>query len=824
MAITHMLPEGEVQPLRGSSANDNWPAAVGAEPRAEFPPELIERKLRSLLNRLTAHNFPSISQQIVDWTNRSATQHDSQSLRKLAQLILQQLTDCGPRPRLCASLCLELIQLSNGLKCEIDGVSHSGGWLFRHLLDRACKEEFQKRVFCEQVEKIADDQVLATAGADGQEDPHTQGEDVTVAERFYAAQKAKRQRLALVQFMGELFKVGMLAQTTLFELIGKLFSNINPPDEKFIECFCCLMMIVGGLLDKERMRQIATYFSRIESLCSDPRFTLRARFMFQNLIEARQNNWVERGANNDTEPAVQPPQTTPSSPPHTVPFDTKNCTTVLKLKDKQKKFFLQCLLEQRRLGFQTRDGSFMMQGWTNVAKRMNKQYNKDFGREWLTDQFNQLRSTYLDATAVLGLPGFKWRKHNVKADSPTWKRLLEANPDKRGDYELLRQIQFKWYSVAEQLFKGTILTPVKLPAAHVKPQIKKLEPAGWDIHVQPPASTSPNQLQDNSTGARGDSNWMDHAEPGARHDTVSIPTSAIPQGQEGLSRPIATAALEKKKEDAIQLNRKHTNFLLQSLLQQRCLGFQTDDGNFQTDVWAHVSECMSKQYGTNFDCEWLKDQFDHLRNTYLDVESLRGLPGFQWRKKRVQADPATWERLLEANPDKRDDYAPLRQKHRLKWYHLAEQVFKGTPLPHRRVEFPVDVKPQSNHLEPAGWDVHVQPPASTSIDQLQDSPTSAQGDCNPTDLSHPGHHPDTRTVAAGGTVQGAEGVSCAITNAITVMAQMFLDQVEPLEYVDFIQVVEKQSNAVVFLALTSTTNPTICKTWLLQKIRQSHFP
>jgi len=67
-------------------------------------------------------------------------------------------------------------------------------------------------------------------------------------------------------------------------------------------------------------------------------------------------------------------------------------------------------------------------------------------------------------------------------------------------------------------------------------------------------------------------------------------------------------------------------------------------------------------------------------------------------------------------------------------------------------------------------------------------------------------------------------VSCAITNAITVMAQMFLDQVEPLEYVDFIQVVEKQSNAVVFLALTSTTNPTICKTWLLQKIRQSHFP
>ncbi|KNZ55368.1 hypothetical protein VP01_26g15 [Puccinia sorghi] len=758
-AITHMLPDGELQPLKGSSVHDNWSAKTEAERRAEFPPELIERKLRSLLNRLTTHNFPSISQQIIHWINSPIPQNDCQSLRKLLQLILQQLNDRGPRPRLCACLCLELIQLSNNLKYTIDGLSLSGGLLFRHLLDRACKEEIQKRVFCEQVEEIADDQALATAETDGQEDPHTQGEDVTVAERFYAAQKAKRQRLALVQFMGELFKVGMLAQTTLFELIGKLFSNINPTDEKFIECFCCLMMIVGRLLDKERILQIATYFSRIESMRSDPRVTLRARFMFQDLLEARQNNWEECGANNDMEPAVQPPITTPSNPPHTVPFDTKN-DTVTKLKEKQKKFFLQCLLEQRRLGFQARDGSLEMQGWRNVAKRMDKQYNKNFEREWLTDQFDQLRNAYLDATAVLGLPGFKWQKHHVKADSPTWKRLFEANPDKRSDYEVLRQIQFKWYPTAEQLFKGTALTPVKLPAAHVKPQIKELELTGWDTHVQPPASTSPNQLQDSPTGALGYSNSMDHVEPGSRHDTCSIPTSDIWQVQESLSRPITTATLKKEKDVVIQLNKKQERYLLQSLLQQRRLGFQTDDGNFQTHVWAR------------------------------------------------------------ANPDKRDDYTSLQRKHRFKWYSLAEEVFKGTALPHRRVEFPADEKAQNKHLEPVGWEVDVRLAASTSAGQLEGNPSSAQGDCNPRELTQSVRHSDTSTVRRGVTVPGPEGTSCAITKAITVMARMFLNQVEPLEYVKFIQVVEKLENAVVFSALADTTNPTICKTWLLQKILQ----
>ncbi|KNZ55354.1 hypothetical protein VP01_26g1 [Puccinia sorghi] len=69
---------------------------------------------------------------------------------------------------------------------------------------------------------------------------------------------------------------------------------------------------------------------------------------------------------------------------------------------------------------------------------------------------------------------------------------------------------------------------------------------------------------------------------------------------------------------------------------------------------------MNKQYGANFDCGWLKDQFDHLRNTYIDIESLRDLPGFDWRKKRIQANPATWKRLLQVSTFLSDRLLPDR--------------------------------------------------------------------------------------------------------------------------------------------------------------------
>jgi hypothetical protein len=43
---------------------------------------------------------------------------------------------------------------------------------------------------------------------------------------------------------------------------------------------------------------------------------------------------------------------------------------------------------------------------------------------------------------------------------------------------------------------------------------------------------------------------------------------------------------------------------------------------------------------------------------------------------------------------------------------------------------------------------------------------------------------------------------------------MFLQEISTTEYVQFIKVVELESNAEVFLSLISTTNPSVCWAWL----------
>ncbi|KAA1084509.1 hypothetical protein PGT21_029873 [Puccinia graminis f. sp. tritici] len=53
--------------------------------------------------------------------------------------------------------------------------------------------------------------------------------------------------------------------------------------------------------------------------------------------------------------------------------------------------------------------------------------------------------------------------------------------------------------------------------------------------------------------------------------------------------------------------------------------------------------------------------------------------------------------------------------------------------------------------------------------------------------------------------------------AVTSMARILLDQVSPSEYAKFVEVVESETNAQIFLTLLLTTNPDTCKAWLTRK-------
>ena len=114
------------------------------------------------------------------------------------------------------------------------------------------------------------------AAADGDE------EAALYSEEYYAAQKAKRQGLGLIKFIGELFKLQMLTERIMHECVKKLLGNVENPEEEEIESLCKLLTTVGALLDTPKARaHMDVYFSRMKELTKSPNVNSRMQFMLQ---------------------------------------------------------------------------------------------------------------------------------------------------------------------------------------------------------------------------------------------------------------------------------------------------------------------------------------------------------------------------------------------------------------------------------------------------------------------------------------------------------------------------------------------------------------
>ncbi|THG94698.1 hypothetical protein EW026_g6823 [Hermanssonia centrifuga] len=107
----------------------------------------------------------------------------------------------------------------------------------------------------------------------------------------YAAQKAKRQGLGLIKFIGELFKLQMLTERIMHECVKKL-ENL---EEEEIESLCKLLTTVGALLDTQKVHaHMDVYFSRMKKLTKSPNVNSRMQFMLQDITELRERKWIPR--------------------------------------------------------------------------------------------------------------------------------------------------------------------------------------------------------------------------------------------------------------------------------------------------------------------------------------------------------------------------------------------------------------------------------------------------------------------------------------------------------------------------------------------------
>ncbi|KAH8087801.1 armadillo-type protein [Cristinia sonorae] len=268
-------------------------------------PEIVERKVKALLNKLTMERFDSISDQIIGWANKSETEKDGRTLIQVIKLVFEKATDEAAWSEMYARLCRKMMeQIST--KVQDDGIRSSdgkpitGGHLFRKYLLNRCQEDFERGWAAKDAAQAAaatkstEDEAAAKANAADKENGGG-GESALYSEEYYIAQKAKRQGLGLVKFIGELFKLQMLTERIMHECVKKLLHNVENPEEEEIESLCKLMTTVGALLDTPKARaHMDVYFQRMKELTKSANVNSRMQFMLQDVIELRERKWIPR--------------------------------------------------------------------------------------------------------------------------------------------------------------------------------------------------------------------------------------------------------------------------------------------------------------------------------------------------------------------------------------------------------------------------------------------------------------------------------------------------------------------------------------------------
>ncbi|KAJ8595437.1 ARM repeat-containing protein, partial [Rhizopogon salebrosus TDB-379] len=193
-------------------------------------PEMAEREIKALLDKLTMDEFDSISDQIIEWANRSVDEKDGRTLIEVIRLVFEKAADEAACSEMYARLCRKMMEQINpdvqdGEIKDQQGEPISGGQLFRrHLIER-CREDFERVWSCKEPTNAGNEK-------------KGMGEAGVYSYESDAAQIAKRRCLGLVKFIGEMFMLQMLSGRIMHQFVRKLLADIQK--EAQIETLCQL--------------------------------------------------------------------------------------------------------------------------------------------------------------------------------------------------------------------------------------------------------------------------------------------------------------------------------------------------------------------------------------------------------------------------------------------------------------------------------------------------------------------------------------------------------------------------------------------------------
>ncbi|KAJ5608112.1 hypothetical protein N7537_004731 [Penicillium hordei] len=259
-------------------------------------PDVVQRKVKAALNKMTPENFDRISGQILAIVSQSKDESDGRTLRQVIQLTFEKATDEAHWAPMYAKFCKSMLEsMSPEIKDENirdrNGTVVAGGSLFRKYLLNRCQEEFERGWKTNLPDK-----------------PEGTTEEVAMmSDEYYIAAAAKRRGLGLVKFIGELYKLGMLTERIMHECVKKLVDYEGIPDEAEVESLTSLLRTIGASLDASEKgpAMMDAYFARIHLMVETPNLPSRLRFMLLDIIDLRAARWNSKDADKGPQTIVE---------------------------------------------------------------------------------------------------------------------------------------------------------------------------------------------------------------------------------------------------------------------------------------------------------------------------------------------------------------------------------------------------------------------------------------------------------------------------------------------------------------------------------------
>ncbi|XP_032415694.1 eukaryotic translation initiation factor 4 gamma 2a, partial [Xiphophorus hellerii] len=242
------------------------------------------RKVRGILNKLTPEKFDKLCLELLNVGLDSKL-----VLKGVVLLIVDKALEEPKYSQLYAQLCLRLAEDApnfEGPSAESQATQKQNT-TFRRLLISKLQDEFENRA--KNVDVF-----------DKHDNPLTSEEEEQRA-------IAKIKMLGNIKFIGELGKLNLIHESILHRCIKTLLEKKKRVQLKDmgedLECLCQIMKTVGPKIDHAKAKSlIDQYFGRMQSLMNNKDLPARIRFLLQNMVELRGNNWAPRKAYVDNGP------------------------------------------------------------------------------------------------------------------------------------------------------------------------------------------------------------------------------------------------------------------------------------------------------------------------------------------------------------------------------------------------------------------------------------------------------------------------------------------------------------------------------------------